>query len=212
MDFSSIIDIASAIIVSLGGAGAIIISVSTFLVNRIASRLEDKYQLKLNKELEQYKAILEQRTYVTKHQFDIELETYRNLTKGIFEFMVALNTTINKIDYPKKLSLCDNDKIEYEFSTYHKIVDKAAGLQSLLYTNAAFMPKQVYDEFEELIELTSDGFWKYHERFYEYLDGEIHQDERVDDSDKEMFDSINEKYNALNDLIRDYLRGVVIVD
>jgi len=95
MNLTTTLEIASSIMVSLGGAGVIIISVANYLANRIAIQLEDKYQLKLDKELEQYKANLEQCTYVTKNKFDVELETYRNPTKGIFEFIVTISTTIN---------------------------------------------------------------------------------------------------------------------
>ncbi|HBF66359.1 MAG TPA: hypothetical protein DDW34_12270 [Clostridium sp.] len=196
MDLTAVIGIASSVIVSVGGAGAIIISVATYLTNRIAIRLEDKYQLKLDKELEQYKAVLEQRTYVTKKQFDIELEIYRNLTKGIFEFIVVLNTTMNVEDYPRKDLSCPVQKLKEETSIFNKMVVKAASLQELLYSNAGFMPKQLFDECKALIELTTDQFWIYNNRFHKYLDGEICQEERITDADREVFDTIEKNYDS----------------
>lgn len=102
MEIDVVLKIASTIIVSLGGTGAIIVSLANFLANKIAMRLENKYQFKLDKELEQYKSNLEQRIYVTKTQFDIQLELYRNITNQIYHFLVVLYTTINEQDYPRK--------------------------------------------------------------------------------------------------------------
>lgn len=145
MDFTEAFKIASVIIVSLGGAGVIIVALISFVSNKIVKRLEDKYQLKLDKELETYKATLARNTYVTKNQFDLELEIYRKITTGVFEFIVALNTTIEKEDYPRNEGTSPDKKIEKEFYIYRKMTIKASNLQELLYANAAFIPKQLYN-------------------------------------------------------------------
>lgn len=129
MDFTEAFKIASVIIVSLGGAGVIIVALISFVSNKIVKRLEDKYQLKLDKELETYKATLARNTYVTKNQFDLELEIYRKITTGVFEFIVALNTTIEKEDYPRNEGTSPDKKIEKEFYIYRKMTIKASNLQ-----------------------------------------------------------------------------------
>lgn len=48
-----------AIIGSVGGAGAIIVAVVKFASNIIAERLSQKYETKISKELESYKAVLD---------------------------------------------------------------------------------------------------------------------------------------------------------
>jgi len=106
-----VFQVASAIVLSVGGAGAIIIAATSFLSSRIANRLEEKYQLKLNMELEKCKANLEQRIYISRVQFDTEIEIYRELTKGIFEFLVVLNTSVNDKDYPKVEQLDSSEKL-----------------------------------------------------------------------------------------------------
>ena len=52
----NLLETVGLIILSMGGAGAIIMSVSSFLANKIATRLEQKYKLRIDKELEAYKA------------------------------------------------------------------------------------------------------------------------------------------------------------
>lgn len=89
---------------------------------------------------------------------------------------------------------------------------KAMALQEVLYPNAAFMPKPLYVECKELIELLTDQFWLYNERFRKYLNGEITQEERVTTADKAKFDAIEKKYDSLNDHLRDYVQNIYIVN
>lgn len=124
----NLLETVGLIILSMGGAGAIIMSVSSFLANKIATRLEQKYKLRIDKELEAYKAGLTQRSYVTKVQFDIEFEVYRKLSKGMFEFIRTLYTTIEEEHYPKKEGENHREKVAEEIRTYTKMVDKAATL------------------------------------------------------------------------------------
>lgn len=132
----NLLETVGLIILSMGGAGAIIMSVSSFLANKIATRLEQKYKLRIDKELEAYKAGLTQRSYVTKVQFDIEFEVYRKLSKGMFEFISTLYTTIEEKHYPKKEGENHREKVAEEIRTYTEMVDKAATLQELLYPKA----------------------------------------------------------------------------
>lgn len=67
-----ILAIASSILLSVGGSGVIICSVSRFLAERIVKRIDSKYQLMLDQELEKYRSLLDQRIYVSQTQFDNE--------------------------------------------------------------------------------------------------------------------------------------------
>ena len=207
-----IFEIASAIVLSVGGAGAIIVAATSFLSNRIANRLEEKYRLKLDMELEKCKANFEQRTYISRIQFDTEIAIYRELTKGIYEFLVALNTSVNDKDYPKAEQHDASEKIEQERTLYIKMVDRSSHLQSLLYENAAFIPKSLYDECKALIEVSSDQFWIYIERFNMYLENHISQCERVTSCEKNTFDTLEKDFENFNNHLREYLRNLVIVD
>lgn len=199
------------IVLSMGGAGAIIMSVSSFLANKIATRLDQKYKLRMDKEIEAYKAGLSQRSYVTKVQFDIEFEVYRKLSKGMFEFISTLYTTIEEKHYPKKEGESYREKVAEEIRTYTKMVDRAATLQELLYENAAFIPQNIYEKYKEIIELTTTQFWNYQQRFKDYLDGKISLVERVTESDKKSFEAIEKKIEALNNELREHLQKIYIV-
>ena len=207
----SLLEALGLVVLSMGGAGAIIVSVSSFLANKIAAHLEHKYQLKIEKELEAYKANLTQRSYVTKIQFDIEFDIYRKLSKGIFEFITTLYTTVEEKHYPKEDGMTPRQKIENEMRTYKNMVDRAANLQELLYENAAFMPQSIYERYKELIELTTIQFWVYQERFRDYVDGKISLVDRTTEADKVAFETIETKVEALNNELREHLAKIYIV-
>ena len=112
---------ASAIIASVGGSGAIICAVAKFFSDRIANRLEAKFQQKLEKEMEEYKTQLENKRYITQTQFDVEFEIYRKISKAFFELFVKLSTVSDKELYES--SVKELDRMQYEKDMYHKIVD-----------------------------------------------------------------------------------------
>lgn len=211
MDWTGVFELIGAIFVSIGGAGAIIIFLSKFLANMIAERIEMKYQLSFDKELEKYKANLDKYSYMTKTQFDIEMDIYRQLSLGIYEYTVSLNTTISE-DYRMDNETSLEQKIIDEEGQFKRMAERGANIQKLLYSNAAFIPKHIYNRYDELIELLTEQFWVYFERLKQYMKGEISQNERVTDAEKEMLETIKEKNNNLNDSLREYLQKIQIVD
>ena len=74
-------ELVMAVIVGLGGVGAIFSAVIYFASNFIAERLQKKYELKINEKYEKYKAGLENKTYISKTKFDAEFNLYRSLSK-----------------------------------------------------------------------------------------------------------------------------------
>ena len=95
-----IISIADACIVSAGGIGAIIIGVIKFTSNSIADALSKKYELKLNKELELYKAGVENKIYISKTKCDTEFQLYRQLSKSF------TNLCDNRSRFNRKQHVC----------------------------------------------------------------------------------------------------------
>ena len=68
-----------AVLSSVGGIGAIIVFIVKMCSNMIADKLSKKYELKLNKELEKYKAGIENKKYISKARFDREFSMYQDL-------------------------------------------------------------------------------------------------------------------------------------
>ena len=54
----------SACVLTAGGIGGIIVAIVKFSSNSIADHLAKKYELKLSKEMERYKASIENKIYI----------------------------------------------------------------------------------------------------------------------------------------------------
>ena len=81
MEWTDIWKIILCAVGSAGGIGAIIVGVIQFSANRIAERLSQKYEVKLQKELEQYRATLDSKRYISQVRFDKEFEMYQDLSE-----------------------------------------------------------------------------------------------------------------------------------
>lgn len=79
MKWDDIWKLVLAVLSSVGGIGAIIVFMVKICSNMIANKLSKKYELKLNKELEKYKAGIDNKTYISKARFDREFSMYQDL-------------------------------------------------------------------------------------------------------------------------------------
>lgn len=77
MSWADIWKIILAALASVGGIGGLIILVIKFSSNLIAERLSQKYQLSLQKELEKYKAGVENKTYISKARNELSRTFYQ---------------------------------------------------------------------------------------------------------------------------------------
>lgn len=87
-----------AIIISFGSAGAIVSAFVKFCSNKIAEKLSQKYQLTLDKELEEFKNNLDKKNYVSKVRFDKEFEIYQELSERRLELVFILSDFNQYID------------------------------------------------------------------------------------------------------------------
>lgn len=89
MNGTDIGQIVAATIISAGGIGGIIIAAIRFSSNIIAERLSKRYELKLNKTIENYKTHLEKGNYISRAMFDKEFEYYQLLSR---KYTIAFNS------------------------------------------------------------------------------------------------------------------------
>ena len=76
----NVINIAETVVSILASSGIITIVVK-LIAKRIEKRLETSYQLKLDKELEKYKDLLNRKNYISKTRFDAEFVMYQELSE-----------------------------------------------------------------------------------------------------------------------------------
>ena len=147
ISWESILVIASACIVSAGGVSGIIIIIIKFSSNWIADALAKKYELKLNKELERYKAGVENKIYISKAKFDVEFQLYRQLSK-VFVDMVKEVVQL----FPVFTRDCRDDHEKYK-AQYETALEKTVIAQDELHASAAFISAELYESFGEIEEL-----------------------------------------------------------
>lgn len=92
MSVKDIFAIAASIILSVGGSGALICALSKFLAERIANRIDKKYQQRIDQELEKYRNVIEHKKYVSQTQFDYEFQIYKQLSKAYFAVAVKASS------------------------------------------------------------------------------------------------------------------------
>ena len=160
-----ILKIILSVIGAAGGVGAIIWIALTFSVKKIAERLEMQYQLKLNKELEEYKNDLQKeleklnykldnKNHVSKVLFDIKVELYKKLSESFFNVVLCANTLI-----PPGLTIALADKEKQEekekedFVNLNKTVMAA---QNLLNSSIPFITEEQYEKYDELLKMARD--------------------------------------------------------
>jgi uncharacterized membrane-anchored protein YhcB (DUF1043 family) len=209
MNTQDIWSIAGAIIASIGGAGVIICAVSGFVCNRIAKHLDAKYEQRLNKELEKYKVELERNRHITKTQFDKEFEIYHQLSKSFFSMIVKLSSftegTLELKDAPK-------ENRDIKINEFMRMVEVTSAAQNALYENAAFIPKDIFEQYDVIYSKANDLFWLYEKRMQEYAFKKLDFDALVTDEDKAVIKEIEKEFSSVNAKLREYLSTLSIVE
>ncbi len=204
MTNNEIWQIVLAVLTSVGGTSGIIILGIKFSSDIIAKRLEEKYKLKLNKELESYKADMQRKIYVSKVRFDKEFEIYQEL----------MLKTLDMVTYIFKLFPIYDEYKKEERSTlyterYSKAVEAYNKVVLAINSNAAFIPEKTYNDFVKLRDLCYVQIID-----YEYYVLDIRAEEnKINDITNykkctKRTREIEEKKNVLVKELREYLQSL----
>ena len=177
MNGTDIGQIVAATIISAGGIGGIIIAAIRFSSNIIAERLSKRYELKLNKTIENYKTHLEKGNYISRAMFDKEFEYYQLLSR---KYTIAFNSF--NLYYGIKYSKLDVIPIE-EIHIYNPKLEELAkdirGGKRVTEVQMDTLKSNIAEQFLE--------FKKVLDESESFINGEIYS-----------------KYAKLYDLIRSY--------
>lgn len=209
MEWNDVWKIVLCVIASFGGIGGVVVFVVKFTSEKIADRLSQKYENKLQKELEQYKINLEGKNYISKNQYDVEFEIYRSLSKTFFEMIAVLNSIFSSRHQVKEIETVKGDSFKKRVTD---LVTKTADAQDCLLENGAFIPKDLYEKYEMILNESSKLYWEYYDAlisksFNETISNEDWCKERYGRADK-----IDKDFKMLNNDLRIYLQSLTIVD
>lgn len=210
MSWVDVGQIAVACIASAGGIGAIIIGVVKFSANKIADRMNAKFEATINKELEKYKTELSKKEYVSKTRFDAEFSIYRELSKAFFNMARDIDSLVpagyNEIPADKEAYK------KYQEKCYHASSQSLQIAQETLVQNAPFISEELYNDFYELIKLASKQISAYTKRFNTLYFATQAEKESYTPEDYERAAEIVQKFNALNKKIRNYLASLDVAE
>lgn len=198
------------IIGCIGGVGAIITGIVAFCTNILTKRIEQRFALVLDKELEKYKSNLSKKEYVSKTRFDAEFEIHRSLSKAFFDLALAINTMI---PYGKTAVLADPEaRKKFENDSHAKAHDATIAAQNVLNQNAPFILKEYYDEYSALLYLSRLQLDVFSERYDVGFLAPQEEKEKLNSEDYKRSGELLEKLNTLNDKIRSYLKSLEVAE
>lgn len=210
MNWTDVWKIVLAAIVSVGGVSGVILLVIKFSVNQIAEHLSKKYELKLNKELEAYKIELGKKEYVSKTRFDAEFQIYRELSKAFFD--MVKDTSIMIPAGIAHLPANEEKRKEYENECYKNASHSTVNAQNTLNQNTPFIPAHFYDKYKVILNLCRLQLNAFSQRWNVLYLASQEEKERFEADDYNRTTEINEKLQALNNEIREYLSTLEVAE
>lgn len=191
------------VIAGVGGIGAVFTAVVAFSSSFIADKLQKKYQLKLDEELEKYKAGLSNKIYISKTKFDAEFEIYRKLSEGFSKCVKAFNILI-----PSGLTNVPADKDkkkELDEKNYKEAVNAYVLAQDELEKSIPFIPENIVDEYNAILKLCSLQLFDFEERWNISFIGSQEEKSTLKTESYKRTGEINDQYKKVNETIREYL-------
>lgn len=207
----TIIAIAVSTIISAGGIGGIIVAVIRFSSDLIAKRLSQKYELKINKSLEEYRTHLGDGSYISHAMFDKEFEIYQTLSHlfteayNSLQLLYGIEKSNMKI-VPQK----DINAFNPRLTDLFEKVQKGETITEIQLNKLREEMGEKFIEFKKALDEYS-AFIPL-DNFAIYL--KLYQQCRIfyDDRTEENYKKIAEMKFEVQKTIRKYLIGLTIID
>lgn len=203
-------DVVGGIMISFGGAGAIILVIIKFSSNIIVDKLSKKYQHLLDEKLEAHKSVLDKKNYISKVRFDAEFAIYKSLWGTVIAMVFDNNALYPILDFlpPEKEDQKNiyMDRLKKAVASYNEANEKLQGI-------APFIPKEIYEKFAKLRTLSREQIVL----FQRYVLGQFDEKTSLFHDFKktsmiyEKTESINKEQEGLISELRKYLSALEII-
>ena len=210
MTWDDVLKIAAAVFAGVGGISGIIILAVKFASNIIAKRLEERYTLRLNKELEEYKSALENKNYISNVRFDREFEMYQELSEKNITLVYGIGEAVL---ITRGIYEDDPYRVDKHVEKLYISLNNAE-LTTKKY--AAFIDEELFNKFHELQEQAAYicklfNFWHMN------TDGVLNlkEEKYTRETAKEAIETKQKVLSNLSDAIikdmRNYLNHLVVI-
>jgi len=161
MSTNDIWSLTQAIFLAVGGAGAIIFGLSSFLSKVWAERILEKEKQAYTKELEdirhrsselitQLQASVDRAQYVNRATFDREFDTYRETWGKVVDLRAAVTSLRPIMDYVDPKQTEEDRKIE----RLKRFQESLSPFWEVYEKNRPFLPEKIYAACSDLVDLT----------------------------------------------------------
>ena len=198
-----------AIIGSVGGAGAIIAAIVKFCSGMIAERLSQKYEIKMNKELESYKSLLSKKNYISKTRFDMEFSIYGKLCE---KFLLMTDKVYYLFPIFDQTPTDEQERKEMYENRYKEALLAIGDARDALGGNAPFIPSEHYDAFEEVLKLCITQSNMYSSYGAPARDNMTPEDRKVSREYYNKTREIDGKFKAIVAKLREYLETLEVTE
>lgn len=147
MKWEDVFKVALAVVSSVGGIGVIICFLVKFSSDMIADRLAKKYELRMTKEIAQFKNNIEKKSYISKARFDKEFEIYQKLSEKVLDMTFANYSLFPPFD---KVPPTDEEKEKFYSDRYTMAVRTYNEANKLIKATAPFIPAEIYTVFSDI--------------------------------------------------------------
>ncbi|MCM2266462.1 MAG: hypothetical protein NDI60_01660 [Elusimicrobiales bacterium] len=197
MTSTEIWEVSRAVILSLGGAGLILFSLSSLLSKIWADRILYRERHALDKELSnlqqksselmaRLQAVIDRAQHVSRVTFDREFDTYKEAWDRVVDLRAAVLSLRPIMDYvdPKQ---SEDDRKRERLKRYY---DSLAPFWNSYEKNRPFLPEQIYHEFSNLADITrkEEAYYRFDspkEDVRKYWEDSLkHRDEIIGSCDK----------------------------
>ena len=210
MSWADIWKIILTALASVGGVGGLIMLMIKFSSNLIAERLSQKYQLSLQKELEKYKAGVENKIYISKARFDREFSMYQDLCEKnitmVYDMGAAVMIT-RGAKYPNVSSTHEFIQLAAQHMDDADILNKRY---------APFIAKEIFESYKELgsqaysIISLLDLWYRFETQNYTPINynGTAYTRDKAKDEIEAKQKTISKLSDDILDKLRDYLSSL----
>lgn len=214
MTWEAVFQTITLIVGSLGGGSAIMLAVtrwgSELLTAKIKADIEQKhkkemanYEKQLSDSTAKLNALLQNSSYITQRQYDLEMEIYKEVWKALFGLMSCKEW----IEDLKRLNpqTSNENVLRDQRRNHHKdLTNKLSDYQKIVDANAPFYQKNAYETMKEI----ASEFQKINNIFVKY-GNEIRLANSVDRAVLDQaWSKIDEKKELLVEMVRNYLQSL----
>ncbi|MBR1626938.1 MAG: hypothetical protein IJ681_07325 [Bacteroidales bacterium] len=170
----------------------------------------EKQKSEFSKEIETLKAKNDKLNYISKTQFDAEFKIYQELSEPIFDmFFDVLKLFPMGLDYVPE---DETERKNFYEKRYNNAMDNLLVFQKKLYVYAPFIPKHIYDMFDNFrVEARKQVNW--YPDFILYPDKEIVHELREEKRKCwKRTEELQKQYNDIIDKLRNHLQSLKVMD